>query len=99
MFLLVLLAGGLWGLRGMTKKEIALSAGIASAIYLLIVLSQLFVADFPLSVSVWLAQFQNWTSTVSSLLYKRTGNLTVSALLSSLSPLLFIPFGKKQTDK
>lgn len=94
LFVLVLLAGGLWAFRSMTRKEIAVSAGIAAGIYLLIVLAQLYITGFPLSASVWLAKFQNWTSTASSLLFKITGNLQISALLSTLCPLLFIPFGK-----
>lgn len=96
LFVLVLLAGGFWFFRNMTKKEIAASAGISAGIYLLIVLAQLYITGFPLGVSVWLAQFQNWTSTASSLLFKVTGNLQISALLSALCPLLFIPFGKKK---
>lgn len=79
----------------MPKKEIAVSSGIASAIYLLIVLAQLFIPNFPLSLSVTLAYIQNWTGTLSSFLIKLTNNLTLSAIVSSFAPLLFIPFGKK----
>lgn len=95
LFLAVLLVGGLWVVRSMTKAEAAVSAGIASGIYLLIVLAQLCIPNFPLSLSVALAYIQNWTGTLSSLLLKLTDNLTLSVILSSFAPLLFIPFGRK----
>ena len=95
LFLLVLLIGGLWAFRSMTKAEVAVSAGIASGIYLLLVLAQLYIPDFPLSLRITLAYIQNWTGTLSGFLLKLTNNLTLSVILSSFAPLLFIPFGKK----
>ena len=93
LFLIVLLAGGLWAFRSMTKKEISASAGIASAMYLLIVLAQLFLPGFPLSASVLLAYIQNWTAILASFLLRLTDNLPLSTILSAFAPLLFIPFG------
>lgn len=84
LFLLVLLVGGLWAFRSMTKTELAVSAGIASGIYLLIVLAQLYVPNFPLSLSVTLAYIQNWTGTFSSFLLKLTDHLTLSVILFPL---------------
>ena len=95
LFLAVLLVGGLWVFRSMTKKEITLSAGIAAGIYLLIVLAQLYVTNFPLSWSVKLAYIQTWTSVPFSYLLKLTDNLTLSSIVSAFAPLLFIPFGRK----
>ena len=95
LFLIVLLVGGLWAFRSMSKAEIAVSSTIASTIYLLIVLAQLFISSFPLSLSVTLAYIRNWISIVSSLILKLTDNLTASVILSSFAPLLFIPFGRK----
>lgn len=95
LFLIVLLVGGLWAFRSMTKAEVVLSAGIASGFYLLIILAQLHILKFPLSLSITLAYIQNWTGTLSSFLLKLTNNLTLSVILSSFAPLLFIPFGKK----
>lgn len=95
LFFLVWLIGGLWALRSMTKAEVAVSAGIASGIYLLIALAQLYILNFPLSLSVTLAYIQNWTGALSSFLLKLTNNLTLSVILSSFAPLLFIPFGRK----
>ena len=95
LFLIVLLIGGLWAFRSMSKAEIAVSSAITSGIYLLIALAQLYILNFPLSLSVTLAYIQNWTGTVSSFLLKLTDNLTVSVILSSFSPMLFILFGRK----
>ncbi|MGO5115104.1 hypothetical protein ACTQ33_08750 [Candidatus Avoscillospira sp. LCP25S3_F1] len=95
LFLIVLLVGGLWVLRSMTRKEIAVSAGITSFIYLLIVLAQLYLPNFPLSWSMILAYVQTWTSTIASFLLKLTDNLTLSVIGSSFAPLLFILFGRK----
>ena len=95
LFLIVLLIGGLWAFRSMSKAEIAVSSAIASGIFLLNVLAQLYILSFPISLSIRLAYIQNWTGTVSSFLLKLTDNLTVSVILSSFSPMLFILFGRK----
>ena len=95
LFLTVWMVGGVWVSRSMTKAEVAASAGIASGIYSLIVLAQLYISNFPLSLSVTLAYIQTWTGTFSSFLLKLTDNLTLSVILSSFAPLLFIPFGRK----
>ena len=94
LFLIVLLLGGLWAFRSMTKAEIGVSAAIASVIYLALALAQLYVPNFPLSLSVNLAMIQNWTGTLSSFLIKLTNNFQLSVLLSNLAPFLFVPFGK-----
>ena len=65
LFLIVLLIGGLWAFRSMSKAEIAVSSAIASGIFLLIVLAQLYIPSFPISLSIRLAYIQNWTGTVS----------------------------------
>ena len=96
LFLLILVVGGILFLRSMTKKEIALSAAIISGIYLIFVLLQLYLPSFPLGVSVILAQFQNWTGTVSNTLYQITGNLTLSTIAACFSPFLYLFFGKSK---
>lgn len=96
LFLLILVVGGIWFLRGMTKKEIALSAAIISGIYLILVLLQLYLPSFPLGVSVILAQFQDWTGTVSNTLYQITGNLPLSTITACFCPFLFVFFGKSK---
>ena len=98
LFIIVLLLGGLWAFRSMTKAEIGVSAAIASAVYLVVVLAQLYIPSFPLSLSLKLAMIQNWTGTLSSLLIKLTNNFQLSVLLSNLAPFLFVPFGKKSIE-
>ena len=94
-FLIVLLVGGLWVFRSMSKAEIRISAGIAAGIYLIMVLAQLYIPNFPPSLSMPLAYIQNWTGMLSSFLMELTDNVTISVILSSFAPLLFIPFGRK----
>ena len=94
LFVATLLVGGLWAFRSMTRSEIAISAAIASGIYLLMALAQLCVPNFPLFLSIRLAYIQNWTGTLSSFLLKVTDNLTLSVILSSFAPLLFLLFSK-----
>lgn len=95
-FLIIVLIGGLWAFRSMTKKEIAVSAGIMSSIYLLIILAQSLFPNFPLELSVTLAYIQNWKGMISQFLMKLTDNIMISEILSSFGPLLFISFGRKE---
>ena len=96
LFVIVLQLGGLWAFRSMTKLEIAVSAAIASAAGLAVVLAQLYLPGFPLSLSMKLAYFQHWSSNVSSLLYKWTENFDFSVIAASFAPFMFVPFGKKK---
>ena len=98
LFIIVLLLGGLWAFRSMTKAEIGVSAAIASAVYLVVVLAQSYIPSFPLSLSLKLAIIQNWTGTLSSLLIALTNNFQLSVLLSNLAPFLFVPFGKNSIE-
>lgn len=96
LFIGVLLIGGLWAFRKMTKPEIAVSAVITSFIFLLIVLAQLLITSFPISLSVTLAYVQTWTGILASFLMRLTDNFNCSIIISSFAPLLFIPFGRKK---
>lgn len=98
LFIIVLLLGGLWAFRSMTKTEIAFSAAIISIINLAVTLMQLYILSFPLALSAKLASIQNWTGTLSSFLQKVTDNFLLSVLLSNFAPFLFIPFGKKSIE-
>jgi len=95
LFLIVLLLGGLWAFRSMTRVEITVSAAIISGIYFAVILAQLYMPDFPGSLGFHLAKFQNWTGTLASLLLKLTDHFEFSVLVSCLAPFLFVPFGKK----
>lgn len=98
LFLTVLLLGGLWAFRSMTRTEIAVSAASISFLYLAVVLAQLYVPSFPLALSIRLASFQNWTGILGSFFLKMTDHFQLSVLLSSFAPFLFVPFGKKSIE-
>ena len=97
LFLIVLFVGGLWAFRNMTKKEIAVSAAIMTAVYLLLDLAQIVAPNY--STSLFFAYIQNWNAIPASCLFSLTDNLTASAIISSFSPLLFILFGRKRTEE
>ena len=95
LFLAILLLGGLWAFRSMTKLEIAASAALISAVYLVVILLQLYLPGFPPALSVWLAPFQNWKGILSSLLL-RFMNFHLALSASAFAPFLFVPFGRRQ---
>lgn len=97
LFLAILLLGGLWAFRSMTKLEIAASAALISAVYLVVILLQLYLPGFPPALSVWLAPFQNWKGILSSLLL-RFMNFHLALAASAFAPFLFVPFGRRQKD-
>ena len=97
LFLAILLLGGLWAFRSMTKLEIAASAALISALYLVVILLQLYLPGFPPALSVWLAPFQNWKGILSSLLL-RFMNFHLALAASAFAPFLFVPFGRRQKD-
>ena len=94
LFLALLLLGGLWASRSMTRWEIALSAAIAAALYLAVTLAELCLPAFPGSLSLLLAPLTSWTAALSSLLLRLTDHLFLSVLLPDFLPFLFILFGK-----
>ena len=98
LFLAVVL-GGIRFLRGMTRKEIAVSAGLITALYLAVVLAQLYFPGLPQFWGFTLSPFQNWTGTFASLFQKLTGNFTFSVIAGNFAPLLFIPFGRKERSQ
>ena len=95
LFAVCLLLGGLWLFRDMTRKELALSAAIASGLGLAVVLAQLYLPGFS-AFGVTLAPFQNWDVFLSSLLMQLIGNVTLSVILPAFSPFLFVLFGKRK---
>ena len=95
LFLAILLLGGLWAFRSMTKLEIAASAALISAVYLVVILLQLYLPGFPPALSVWLAPFQNWKGILSSLLL-RFMNFHLALAASAFAPFLFVSFGRRQ---
>ena len=96
LFLLVLLAGGLWAFRSMTRREIAFSASLLILPMLAVVLAQLWLPSFPVNVSLFLSPFYNWNGNLSSLLMKCSLPLPAATIVSQFAPLLFIPFGRRR---
>ena len=96
LFFLVLLLGGLWAFRSMTRREIACSAALLILPMLAIVLAQLFLPGFPLKVSVFLSPFYNWSGSLSSLLMRCSLPLPVATIIAQFALLLFVPFGRRQ---
>lgn len=100
LFLLILVVGGIWFLRGMTKKEIALSAAIISGVYLILTVVQInFQLYFGnINGNALLSIFQTWPNTLTKILCQITGNATILfTFLCCFSPFLFVFFGKRKT--
>lgn len=99
LFFLILVAGGLFVLRGMTRKEIALSAAIMSGIYLILTVVQinfhLYLHD--VNWNAFLSIFQTWPNILTKILSQVTGKVTIFfTLLCCFSPFLFVIFGKSK---
>ena len=92
LFLLLLLAGGLWLRKGMTRREIAVSAGIASAIYLLLLLGQLFLPGLLGPVTIGISKLQSWVTIPGSLLWSLLGKAANGVHVAV--PFLLVIFGR-----
>ena len=95
LFVLVLLAGGLWAFRSMTRWEIAAGAAIFAGADAAVCLLQLVAPQLLLPLSLPVSLLQSWTAIATSALAKLTGHLAVSAFLACLAPFLFVPFGRR----
>ena len=92
--LAVLLLGGLFIAAKMSRAEAAVSAGVLTLIYFIWVLLELISPGWD-RMLFFVHYLMTLNGELNSLLFEITGNLGLSALLSCLTPLLFIPFGKK----
>ncbi len=92
--LVVLLIGGFWLCRTMTRREIAVSSGILSAVYFLWGLSHLLVPNWDASIPTY--NFICLNMEVASLLSYLIGQSVVCSLLGSFTPMLFVLFGRKE---
>lgn len=96
LFLLVLFIGGLWFSLSMTRAEIAASASIIVAFYLIVtVLELILYPNFPVALGLILAKSFEWTGKISSNLYQVTHQLEISTIISCFAPFLFVLFGRK----
>ena len=96
LFAAVLLIGGLWFLKGMTKRDIAVSAAIASLMYLLLVAFQVFMPTVAGQFVIQITHLQNWIAIPGTLVTQLTRNVKVGIWLTNLTPFLFLLFGKKE---
>ena len=95
LFVAVLLLGGLWFLKGMTKREIAISAAIASLIYLLLVAFQIYLPDLAGRYVMQITHLQNWIAIPGALMSQLTRDIRTGIWMTNFTPFLFLLFGKK----
>ncbi|WP_027400069.1 hypothetical protein [Anaerovorax odorimutans] len=98
-FIVTLIVGGKVFFRNMTRKEIFFSASIIVVIGLIMDLTQwaFNITTGPGAVFFMYAyQIFEWSSIVPQLLYLVNENLRVASFIGSLTPYLFILFGKKE---
>ncbi len=97
-FIVTLMVGGLVVFRDMTRKEIFFSASIMVVVDLTMAWMQW---AFDLTTGpgvvffVYASQRFEWHSIVPLLLFLVNKNLWLGAFVGSLTPYIFIPFGKK----
>lgn len=98
-FIVTLIGGGIIFFRNMTRKEIFFSASIIVAIGLIMDLTQW---AFNLTTGagavffMYASQIFEWSSIVPQLFHRVNENLWLASVIGSLTPYLFIPFGKKE---
>ena len=100
-FIVSLFVGGMFVFREMTRKEIFFSASIVVVIGLLLNLLQW---TFSLTTGIgfffmYASRIFEWSSVVTLLLFRVSDNIWFIAFISSLTPYLFILFGKKRNSK
>lgn len=89
----VLLIGGFWLCRTMTRREVAVSAGILSVVYFLWVLSEILFPGW--DTSTLGVMVMNLNAVITGLLYRLTGQFELSALIGCFTPMLFVLFARK----
>lgn len=85
--------------RSMTRKDIFFSASIIVVIGLIINLTQwaFNLTTGPCAIFfMYASQIFEWSSIVPQLLYRINENIWLASVIGSLTPYLFIPFGKKE---
>ena len=95
LFTAVLLLGGLHFLKGMSKREIAVSAAAATLIYLLLVAFQVFLPAVAGQFVMQITHLQNWIAIPGALLSQLTRDVRFGIWLTNFTPFLFLFFGKR----
>lgn len=97
--LATLLVGGLAFFRNMTRREIFLSAAILVAFDLGLTAVQLIfdLTTGPGAVPfLYLSQLFEWRMLIPQLLYRISDSHWLIAVVSALTPFLFVPFGRSE---
>ena len=94
LFVAVILVGGLCFFRKMTRKELFYSASVMAAVNVIMGLIAYWTQGM---FALYWAEFSEWSSFVSQLLYSVGLNQWVSAAILWVLPYLFVLFGKKKT--
>lgn len=96
----VVLLGGLYFFRKMTKKEIFISASILVALHIIILIVQWAMQATTGATAIFFlywAETLEWTNFISLMLMKGIDNLWICTFIGCFAPYLFIPFGKKES--
>lgn len=96
----VVLLGGLYFFREMTKKEIFVSASILVVLQILLLIVQWKMnATTGLAATFFLywAETLEWSNFIYLVLIKWIDNLWICVFMGCFAPYLFIPFGKKES--
>ena len=99
-FLLVLVIGGFLVFRNMSKIEIFFSASIVVIFQIALIFIQLIFNITTGPGAIYFFYIINlinvWSNAVTEILCKVINNVWICSFISSLTPYLFIPFGKNQ---
>lgn len=100
-FVASLLVGGLFVFRGMTRREVTLSAIFAVLLNGLVLLFQMAFSgkgDMLGLMAVYAAEPFEWSALLQQLTYRVFDMPWLSTLVTCLAPLVFIPFGKRELE-
>ena len=99
LLLVVLLIGGLLVCRTMTRREIVRSAGLLSAIYLVLrLLGHVFPSLISMLLPGPLFMIFSLFSMVAGYVHQLLPLPLLPTLLGALTPMLLVPFGKKEAN-
>ena len=101
LFSILLFAASLFGgnmlFRGMTLKEIFLSATILVVFHLIVQTLQLLTSNYDLnfSIGMYMTYSNEWCRIISSLFFYLTNNVWIGAFAVCFAPYLFVVMKKK----
>ncbi len=96
LFVLLLLLGGLWAFRSMTRAEVVASAAIFTGLCLAQTLLQLCLPGVFNAIAPFCSYIMQWSGTVGSGLTKLGLPVLPAAVISHFTPFLFVLFPHKR---